>query len=89
MSPGDFRSIVEEYTNLVYGVAYRMMSNAQDAEDVTQETFLSAFRHWGLVQGRVVRGDVAVPHRRQLQSDAPSEGKTRACIKGGPGLWRL
>ena len=51
MSPGDFRSIVEEYTNLVYGVAYRMMSNAQDAEDVTQETFLSAFRHWDSFRG--------------------------------------
>lgn len=51
MSPDDFRSIVEEHTDLVYGVAYRMMSNAQDAEDVTQETFLSAFRHWESFRG--------------------------------------
>ena len=51
MSPDDFRSIVEEHTNLVYGVAYRMMGNAQDAEDVTQETFLSAFRHWESFRG--------------------------------------
>ena len=51
MSPDDFRSIVEENTDLVYGVAYRMMGNAQDAEDVTQETFLSAFRHWESFRG--------------------------------------
>ncbi|MDE2860894.1 MAG: RNA polymerase sigma factor [Chloroflexota bacterium] len=51
MSPDDFRSIVDEHTDLVYGVAYRMMSNAQDAEDVTQETFLSAFRHWDSFRG--------------------------------------
>ena len=51
MSPDDFRSIVEEHTDLVYGVAYRMMGNAQDAEDVTQETFLSAFRHWESFRG--------------------------------------
>ena len=51
MSPIDFRSIVDEYTDLVYGVAFRMMSNAQDAEDVTQETFLSAFRHWESFRG--------------------------------------
>lgn len=51
MSPDDFRSIVEEHTDLVYGVAYRMMNNAQDAEDVTQETFLSAFRHWESFRG--------------------------------------
>ena len=51
MSQVDFRAIVDEYTNLVYGVAYRMMSNVQDAEDVTQETFLSAFRHWDSFRG--------------------------------------
>ena len=51
MSPDEFRSIVEENTDLVYAVAYRMMNNAQDAEDVTQETFLSAFRHWESFRG--------------------------------------
>ena len=51
MSPDEFRSIVDEHTDLVYSVAYRMMSNAQDAEDVTQETFLSAYRNWGSFRG--------------------------------------
>ena len=42
MNQDDFQSIVEQHTDLVYNVAYRMMNNAQDAEDITQETFLSA-----------------------------------------------
>ena len=44
MNQEDFQTIVEKHTDFVYNVAYRMMSNAQDAEDITQETFLSAYR---------------------------------------------
>ena len=51
MNQEDFQSIVEKHTDLVYNVAYRMMSNAQDAEDITQETFLSAYRSWASFRG--------------------------------------
>lgn len=51
MNPDDFQAIVEQHTSLVYNVAYRMMSNAQDAEDITQETFLSAYRSWASFRG--------------------------------------
>ena len=51
MNQDDFQSIVEEHTNLVYNVAYRMMNNAQDAEDITQEAFLSAYRSWASFRG--------------------------------------
>lgn len=40
----DFQSVVENYADFVYNVAYRMMGNAEDAEDVAQEAFLSAYR---------------------------------------------
>ncbi|MEK7874551.1 MAG: sigma-70 family RNA polymerase sigma factor [Chloroflexota bacterium] len=40
----DFRELVEKYTSMVYSVALRMLGNTQDAEDATQETFLSAFK---------------------------------------------
>ena len=33
----DFDTIVEEHSDFVYNVAYRMMGNAEDAEDVAQE----------------------------------------------------
>ncbi|MBF8266883.1 MAG: polymerase, sigma-24 subunit, subfamily [Dehalococcoidia bacterium] len=51
MSSNDFQSVVEQHTSFVYNVAYRMMNNAQDAEDITQETFLSAYRGWASFRG--------------------------------------
>jgi RNA polymerase sigma-70 factor (ECF subfamily) len=51
MNQEDFQSIVEKHTDLVYNVAYRMMNNAQDAEDITQEAFLSAYRSWASFRG--------------------------------------
>lgn len=39
-----FRLLVERHSRGVYRVAFRVTGNAQDAEDVVQETFLKAYR---------------------------------------------
>lgn len=39
-----FNRLVLAYQGLVYSVAYRMVSNRDVASDITQDTFLSAFR---------------------------------------------
>ncbi len=39
-----FNELVEQYQRLVYNVALRMVSNADIAEDVTQDTFLAAYK---------------------------------------------
>lgn len=44
MDDETFSSIVEQYTSYAYNIAYRMMGNPSDAEDVVQEAFLSAYR---------------------------------------------
>ena len=46
-----FESLVEKYMDFVYNVAYRMMGNAADAEDATQDAFLSAFRAFDRFRG--------------------------------------
>lgn len=38
-----FALLVEEYKTPIYNLAYRMTGNSQDADDLTQETFLRAF----------------------------------------------
>lgn len=43
----DFDALVERYHKQAYNVAYRMAGNHADAEDLTQEAFIRAFRFFG------------------------------------------
>ena len=47
----DFEAIVEEFSDFVYNVAFRMMGKPEDAEDVAQEAFLSAYRAFHRFRG--------------------------------------
>jgi RNA polymerase sigma-70 factor (ECF subfamily) len=38
------RALLERFQGAVFGLCYRMLSHREDAEDVTQEVFLRAFR---------------------------------------------
>jgi RNA polymerase sigma-70 factor (ECF subfamily) len=40
-----FEALVNLYERRIYQIAYRIVENAQDAEDVLQETFLKAFEN--------------------------------------------
>lgn len=42
--PQAFTRLVEAYQKPVYNLCYRMLGNAEDAEDSAQETFLRAYR---------------------------------------------
>lgn len=37
--------LVDQYQNLIYSICYRITGDYFDAQDLTQETFLSAYRH--------------------------------------------
>ena len=39
-----FTEIVEQYSDLAYSIAFRMLRNAEDAEDAVQEAYISAFK---------------------------------------------
>jgi RNA polymerase sigma-70 factor (ECF subfamily) len=47
-----FRALVERHGRAIFRVAHRMTGNAQDAEDVVQETFLKAYRQLGRFESR-------------------------------------
>ena len=42
---GAFTQMVETYQRPVFNLCYRMLGDAEDAEDASQETFLRAFDH--------------------------------------------
>jgi RNA polymerase sigma-70 factor, ECF subfamily len=50
--PLAFHRLVDAYANRLYGLAYSLLGNAEDAEDVVQETLGGAFRSIGSFQQR-------------------------------------
>jgi RNA polymerase sigma factor (sigma-70 family) len=53
-----FRTLYRAYVRPVYWVAHRLVGNSTDAEDVTQETFLVA---WRKLPGLQLAGDSLLP----------------------------
>jgi RNA polymerase sigma factor (sigma-70 family) len=50
-----FNALVLDYQTLVYNLCYRLLGQAQAAEDTTQETFLSAWRSISAFRGESFR----------------------------------
>ncbi len=46
-----FKTIVETWQSMVYNTALGILQNAEDAEDVTQETFIQVFESVGSFKG--------------------------------------
>lgn len=47
-----FRALVEHHGKTAFGLAFRLTGNAQDAEEVVQESFLKAYRQLGRFEAR-------------------------------------
>ena len=43
--------LIAEYKNLVFSVCIKMTGDYFASEDITQETFISAYEHWGEFDG--------------------------------------
>jgi RNA polymerase sigma-70 factor (ECF subfamily) len=46
-----FENIVEEYSDFVYNLTYRILGNHADAEDAAQDAFLAAYRNFHRFRG--------------------------------------
>src|SRR5438874_4487934 len=51
-----FRALVERHSRSLFRLAFRMIGNEQDAEDVVQESFLRAYRQLGKFDERASFG---------------------------------
>jgi RNA polymerase sigma-70 factor (ECF subfamily) len=47
----DFDALVAKYEKKIFNVIYRFLGDYEEATDLTQETFLSAFRHYDRFRG--------------------------------------
>lgn len=60
-----FRALYDEYGRAVYSLAYRVLRNAQLAEEVTQDTFLKVWlrkAQWDPNKGRLLNWLLAIAH---------------------------
>ena len=46
-----FETLVDRHQDLVYRLAHRLTGSSEDAEEIVQETFLSAYRRLGTFRG--------------------------------------
>ena len=54
--PAAFTALIQGYALPVYRLAYRMLGNHEDAEDVQQETFIHAYHHLAAFRGEAAFG---------------------------------
>jgi len=56
---GDIKAqyqLYQQYSNAMYNIASRLMNNKMDAEDILQDSFVTAFQHLGELENKEVFG---------------------------------
>ncbi|MCP5527241.1 MAG: RNA polymerase sigma factor [Verrucomicrobiales bacterium] len=56
IDPIQFEAFMQDYQNMVFTTAYRLVGNAADAEDLAQEAFLKAYTHFDDLRGNPSAG---------------------------------
>lgn len=47
-----FAFLVEKYQNMVYSLAFKLLKNTEDAEEMAQDTFIKAFQKLDMYEGK-------------------------------------
>ena len=95
-----FRVLVDRHARPVFRLAFRMIGNESDAEDIVQETFLKAWKQMARFDGRAGFGtwlhricaNCALDHiraRKRHDSGAPDEDILAHAPAGSPSPERL
>ena len=70
-----FEALTQRYEQRVYSLALRMLRHEQDAEDVTQQTFLSALEGLDGFRGDAIFRHVAPAHRDARRAEGHSQAQ--------------
>ena len=68
-----FREFIEKYQRLVAAIVFRMVYNAADREELSQEYFLKIFANIGQFQGGAQGHGLDRPHRQQHLHQPPAQ----------------
>jgi RNA polymerase sigma-70 factor, ECF subfamily len=71
-----FGELVRHYQDRLYNLAYRMVDNTEDAQDIVQDAFLSAYQSLGKFKGRSqfftwlyrIAVNTAISHKRKRRA---------------------
>ena len=55
VAEGQFENYIRDYGNLIFSICYSMTGDYFDAEDLAQETFLSAYRSYDQFDGQNIK----------------------------------
>ena len=55
MRESEFEELMKQYQNLVFTVCYQLVEDYQEAQNLTQETFLAAYRFVDNCEGKHIR----------------------------------
>ena len=79
-----FETLTTRYEQRVFSLAMRMLRQEQDAEDVTQQTFLSALENLNGFRGEASFRHLAVPHchPRGAQGHSQAQGVEDGFVGG-------
>ena len=91
-----FNRLVLAYQDMVYGQAYRMMGEAEAAEDAAQEAFISAYRSLNsyrggpfnaLLMGIVTHACYDALRRRKRRPTTPSVSRSECTGRNHHAQW--
>ena len=91
---GSFEALVRRHQGRVYRLLYRMLGSHEEAQDVSQETFLNLHRHGRRFRRQArfstfvyrVAANAALNRRRSLGRDRHRVGRLEACQAAGDHL---
>ena len=75
---GAFERLVRRHERRVFRLLYRMLGSREEAEDATQEAFLSLHRHGHRFRARGALLDLPLPGRRQCRAEPAPQPRPRA-----------